>query len=374
MRLTHVFQLTEKAGHHAWGGAERHLRVLLPALARAGHDVEAVVMCTNPGLRIFEGLDEMRRGGVRIVQLDRHSSGHRIRKLPGVASWYLRLFAVLRGRRDRIIHLHLDLIGMPAVAAIARCRAVCTTIHVDHPAWARFFWRWWLRRTDGVFGRYAAISRRVRSHWAVVSGAPLEKIDVIEYGLPEPEDDHVDRRELGLPADAFVIGFVGRLVEQKNVPVLLRALAQMPDAHGCIVGDGPLRSSLEQFSGDLGLRHVHFVDGRENAARLMRAFDVLCLPSWFEGLGLVLIEAMLRGVPCIGSRAGAIPDILEDGRSGLLFDPANPDELAQCISLVRSNASAIRELVDRARQRVRERFSVEQMVQRTGGFYARIQM
>jgi len=371
-KVSHVFQIVDKPGQHTWGGAERHLRLLLPALAQAGHDVEAIVMTTNAAERIAEGLEEMRRGGVRVTQIDRRSHGGLVRKLPGLAWWCMRLAKALRARRHRIVHVHLDVTVAPVVAVLAGCRTLCLTIHVDDPRWLGPAWRCWLAAIDRFVLRYVAISRRVQEHWSAVSGAALEKIDVVEYGVPAPDEAAPSRADHGLPAGAFVVGFVGRLVAQKDVATLLRALAEVPAAHGCIVGNGPLRAGLQAMADGLGLGRVRFLGAVENAARLMPLFDVFCLPSRFEGLGLVLVEAMLRRVPCIGSRAGAIPDVLEHGRSGMLFTPGDAHQLAGLIRAARDDREHLRALGAAASERARERFSIERMVAQTAAFYRKL--
>jgi glycogen(starch) synthase len=94
----------------------------------------------------------------------------------------------------------------------------------------------------------------------------------------------------------------------------------------------------------------------------MRAFDVFCLPSRWEGLGLVLLEAMWRNVPIVASTAGAIPEVLDEGSCGLLFPQGDVQGLVEAISDVRQDPSAAAERAERGHRRVETAFSVEQMV------------
>src|SRR5690606_16973595 len=124
------------------------------------------------------------------------------------------------------------------------------------------------------------------------------------YGMPLPADIASRpwaRAELNLPVDACIVGFVGRLVPQKNLPRLIDAVGRVQGVHLALVGSGPLEQTLRRRAQDRAPGRVHFLGQRDAAADLMPAFDLLCLPSTWEGLGLVLVEAMLRGVPIAGS-------------------------------------------------------------------------
>ena len=131
------------------------------------------------------------------------------------------------------------------------------------------------------------------------------------YGIDlKPFQEAIDpvavRKELAIPEDAFVIGHVGRFVEQKNHKFLLEIVAEVakrkPKTRLLLVGDGSLRPEIEQQATWLGLRDCTIFAGiRSDVPRLMRAMDVFLLPSLFEGLGLVLIEAQAAGVSCLFS-------------------------------------------------------------------------
>ncbi len=141
------------------------------------------------------------------------------------------------------------------------------------------------------------------------------------------------RDSLGLDADAPVAGMVCRLVEQKGVTYGLQAFAQvsaqMPEARLLIAGDGPLRESLEQEAQALGLADcVQFLGWRDDVDRLMSAFDLLLMPSLWEGFGLVILEAMARQLPVVATAVSAIPEIVVDGETGLLVPARDVDALA----------------------------------------------
>lgn len=180
----------------------------------------------------------------------------------------------------------------------------------------------------------------------------------------------------------FTLLFVGRLVERKGVGVLLQAVARMEPSAGVrlrIVGDGPLRPDLVRTAEELGLRDlVHFtgfVSDEELGSELDRC-DALVLPAVedakgdVEGLGVVLIEALLHGKPVIASRSGGIPDIVKDGLTGLLVAPGDPEELAAAITRLRDDPSLAAQLAARGREFVGEEFSWVRVVGQLTSLYS----
>ncbi len=372
--VTHVLALAEKPGRLVWAGAERHLRVLLPALARRGVPVEALVLATDPGPVVERGLEEWRQAGVAVEVLARRSRGGRPANLPGFALQHLRLWAALRRRRDRIVHLHLDLFFATAAAILAGCRRLVFTLHNEEPrprgALGRLLVSRWLHVVARRCARVIAISERAATHFRGLSGCPREEIAIIEYGIDRPPGTSATRRSLGWPEAGFVVGFLGRLAPEKNVPALLEAAARCPEVDFVLVGDGPLRREIERQLAERGLGNVRLAGRIEDGSAVIPLFDALCLPSHREGLGLVLVEAMLQGVPVIGSRAGAIPDVLGQGRFGRLFNPDDASALARAILEIRERPLEARVRAERARRYALERFSVERMAGRTVDVYA----
>jgi glycosyltransferase involved in cell wall biosynthesis len=362
--VLHLVNLKETPTAPPFSGAENHLWVLLPALAAAGARVELGVLLESGGPRIDAKLAELEAAGIRT---------HR---LPFRRPCDPRCLAALRrlvgARPDAVVHTHLlpaDCYGSVA-ARLAGNRRVVTTCHNDEPTYLSGGRRRLLRMVDRLAAHHVAISERVRRYLLDGLGVAEGKVTVIRYGVPPPGPVNTRaaaRAALGLPADAFVVGFVGRLVPQKNVGLLLTAAGRRPDIVCAIVGDGPLRGDLERQA--RGLPNVRFAGHRSGAEDLMPAFDVLCLPSRWEGLGLVLVEAMLRGVPVAGSRAGAIPEVLGDGRFGELFEPDDADSLLAAVARARDGGP---ELAERAARHAARTFAVGGMVEGTLAVYDRV--
>lgn len=173
------------------------------------------------------------------------------------------------------------------------------------------------------------------------------------------------RAQLGIAADTFVVGTVGRLMPIKGTEYLIEAFAQFRLQHSLqesklvIVGDGPLRAVLEQRAESHGLSHdVEFLGMRTDVYNLMNVFDVFALSSLHEGVPMVLLEAMALGVPIVASHVGGIPEILEDSREAVLVPAKNPEALARAIGVVAGSSELRAELVRVARSRVETQFSI----------------
>jgi glycosyltransferase involved in cell wall biosynthesis len=232
-------------------------------------------------------------------------------------------------------------------------------------------------------------TRRYNDHFIAVSGAirdsllaehvPANKITVVHHGIDLHLFENAApslREELGIGGRSYVIGAVARLVKIKAMDTLIRALRIIrerepeADARLVIVGTGPEEQSLRRLAGELGLaRAVHFTGFRRDIPACLASFDCFASASLSEGLGLNILEAMAAGVPVVATGVGGVLDIVRDGETGLLVRPLEPDKLADgVLALMRDPALAER-LASAARQRVRDRFSLERMVSDTVGLY-----
>jgi len=168
------------------------------------------------------------------------------------------------------------------------------------------------------------------------------------------------RAELGKESFPRLI-CVSRLTKSKGQDVLLRAIPRVvrhfPLSTAWLVGDGPQRARLEQMCHCLNIEpHVKFLGLRSDVKRLLQMADLFVFPTLWEAFGIVLIEAMAAGLPCIASRTGAIPDIIEDGYSGLTFTPGSPEELAERIIELARDPERRKIMGQRGRQTVQMRF------------------
>ena len=348
-----------------WGSCRRS-RELAPT-----SNVIAALWAGVDYARVMPLLEGLRRTGVHVVVVRRREATTVHGKTVSFARAWFELWRLLSARRRRVVHLHLDLIFAPLVCAAARCRTVIFSVHNDEPAYRRFRWSLWLRLVRRMIHQFVAITEHVNSYFRDAAGLPSSRVTTIYYGFPVPQSSAVTRTTLGLPEEAFVIGFVGRLTEQKNLDVLLTAVQQRPGVIAVLVGDGPDAQHLRDRVLSENIKNVTLLGAVSDATQLMPLFDVLCLPSLWEGLGVVLIEAMLLGVPVMGSRRGAIPEVLRDGECGLIFEPS-VEGLVAALDEVTVEVAARERRARAARAFARSQFAEERLVAEHVALYRRL--
>jgi glycosyltransferase involved in cell wall biosynthesis len=167
------------------------------------------------------------------------------------------------------------------------------------------------------------------------------------------------RRDLGLPADAVVVGSVGRLTRQKAPEDFLAAmtLLRRPGTVGVWVGGGELDARIRRTADKLTGTSVRFVGERADVLGLLPAFDVFVLPSLYEGLPTAVIEAMICGVPVVATAVNAVPDVVIPGETGLLVPPRRPELLAAAVRHLLDSPASARRLADAASSAVAGRYT-----------------
>lgn len=245
--------------------------------------------------------------------------------------------------------------------------------HPHQPLLKRAVYRMVERAMDRFTTHYYAVSAAMRDFGVQARIFPAEKATVVHNGipLPQPADEPPARvrAALGIPATAPLIVTAGRLERQKGLVYLLDALAQirveLPAARCLIVGDGPLRSSLEARAASLGLGDaVHFAGWRTDVAQLVQASDVFCLPSLWESFGLVLVEAMALGKPIVASGVDGVPEVVAAGETGLLVPPGSPSALAAALLAVLRDPELGRRLGAAGQRRAVSNFALEPSIAR----------
>ncbi|MFQ5706569.1 MAG: glycosyltransferase family 4 protein [bacterium] len=156
--------------------------------------------------------------------------------------------------------------------------------------------------------------------------------------------------------------YLGRLAQEKGVLTLLKAMQQVKDTELVIIGDGPERKRLQDYALRQDLQHVQFVGskGGEELRRLVQNCKFLIVPSeWYDNSPLVIYEAFAYGKPVIGSQLGGIPELIDDGKNGLIFQAGNVDELAEKISALASDSDLISAFGRQARSKAEGVFDPE---------------
>lgn len=232
----------------------------------------------------------------------------------------------------------------------------------------------WVRAMSAVAHRAAtcviACSESVKADLVRHEGVPASRVRVIYNGAEvfaaDPGDRAAFRREIGCPADTPVVGCIGRLVEEKNYPVVLDAFARVaekaPRAHLVIAGDGPERERLLGRVAALELTRCAHVVGwvpRAGVARALAAFDVFVLASSIEGFSVALVEAMLAGLPVVATAVAGNPEAVTDGETGILVPVGDPEALAAAILRYFDDPDRAREMAQRGRAAATHRFTAE---------------
>jgi glycosyltransferase involved in cell wall biosynthesis len=346
------------------GGAEQHLLALLPALRERG--VDARFLSLDGGLdagRFHRALEE------RGVPYERVPCG--VDVSPRLARDVVR---AVRRTSPHLVHTHMvhaDVYG--SIAAHAARRPFVSTRHNDDRYLLGPF-----RYVDRGFmhgvARIVAISDAVRAFHAR-AGLPAEKLVTIHYGLDDTPSapSEPTPADAGIPADAPLVLAVGRLIAQKDHATLLRAFARVRVTHAearlAILGWGPLEDELRSLAGGLGLGDAVFLPGRVEPRDWLARADVFAHTSRWEGFGIVLLEAMLAGLPVVATRASAIPEIVIDGETGLLVSPGDVDGVAAALATLLADDALRRRLGEAGTKRARTEFSVAAMVDRTIAVY-----
>jgi len=289
-----------------------------------------------------------------------------------------RLARIMRNFRPHIVHSR----NWGAIEAIpaARLAGVPVAIHSEHgyipstasglPARQRIVRRAAYAMADAVF----CVSEELRSYHARQAWLAPEKISILHNGVdtarysPQPDLRRTARERLQIPDSTLVLGIVSRLVPIKDHATLFRAAARLRDrkidVRVLVAGSGPEQQRLEaQVEASPALAgRVAFLGASENVPEIINALDIFVLPSLSEGMSNTILEAMSCSIPVIATRVGGNPELVQEGRSGLLFTPGDDAQLAAQIELLGSSIELRRDYGAAGRRRVLEDFSLDQML------------
>lgn len=233
-------------------------------------------------------------------------------------------------------------------------------------------WHLWLDRwTSPLADGAVCVSRGVLAFSRDVGGLDPARLTVIPNGIdPAPYDatSPVPRAAIGVPIDAHLALYVGRLDEQKGLPDLLSAaeslIARRPDWYLALAGDGPLRDWLvEAIQSRARLRdRVRWLGRRDDVPGLLETADVLVLPSHWEGMPNVVLEAMAARCAVVGTAVEGTEDLIVPGETGWLVPPRDPEALTRALEEAASDPERCRRLGAAGRARVEREFSLDAVV------------
>ena len=311
---------------------------------------------------------------------------YRIGKLYGVRAMreVLRLARYLRNERIDVMHaynFYANVFAIPAarLAGVPVVLGSCRDTGEYWTARQRRVNRLVCRLADGVIVNAEAIKTTL-----IQEGYAADRITVIHNGIHCPPlktaaDQKAVRQALKVPLDGPLIGVVARLARLKGIEYFIHAakavLARLPHAHFLIVGDTCVdpdyREELKQLTARLGLQNCLTYTGfRLDIPEILPALTVSVLPSISgEGLSNSLLESMAAGVPVVATNIGGNPEVVEDGVTGMLVPPKNPEELARAICRMIETRGLAAAMGRAGRQRVIDHFSIDSMIGATQSLY-----
>jgi len=349
------------------GGAQEHVYNLATRIDRARYDVSVCSLTPGSAIRKLE------RAGIPVCVIEASDDAEAVEAVA----------AHLAAVGADVVHNHMyhaEVIGTQAawrIAAAGRRRPyVVGTVHSSRI------------RSDEDKAILRRLTARI-DHLIAVSSSIVRKIDdegrhgapvsLIYNGIDLERYDHqvpccTLREEYGLPPEGPMVGVVARLEPEKGHPTLLeawpRVLAAFPDASLLIVGEGSRCEKLGEQARALGIeRSVVFTGRRDDVPAVTKSLDVAVLPSYREAQGLTILEAMALSRPVVASNVGGIPEMIEDGKTGLLVPPHDPVALADAIVRLLVDHPLADTLGKAGHDLVHDRFCVELMARAVETIY-----
>ncbi|MBV8236523.1 MAG: glycosyltransferase [Acidimicrobiia bacterium] len=289
-----------------------------------------------------------------------------------------RVGGALRQLRPDVVHTH-QIGALFYTGPAARAEAVPLVVHTEHTnqiskyrdyrQQAKIRLLWWVAGRHA--SRFFCVSEDIASEVRAYGVLPRRKVCVVLNGIDTAQFRRRDAAEavrgaLGIPPGAPVIGTIGRLNEVKCQDLLIRSFhrvqAQVPDARLLLVGDGPKRADLHALAEELGLSgSVYFAGYQAQPERYLQVMDVFALTSRAEGLPLAILEAWAAGLPVVATRVGGIPQVIDDGRTGLLLEPGDENTLTGTLGRLIADPGYARQLGEAGRRQVEARFDTRRM-------------
>ncbi|MFQ5530785.1 MAG: glycosyltransferase family 4 protein [Gemmatimonadota bacterium] len=349
-----ILQLTAPA---EFGGLETVVAQLSAGLVSRGYAM--CVGCVlddsiDPGSHPLVRVLDTSGVPVKVIQVRRRAYG---RERAAIGS-------LIAEFEPTVIHTHgyrSDVIGGRA-ALEERVPRVATAHGFTHGGWKNLVYEYLQRRSYRNAEAIIAVSRPLAARLSE-DGSVAPRVHVIRNALSRRRDRPgrtAARARLGIETDGFVVGWLGRMGEEKGPDVVVRAMAdpRAAELNLCMVGDGPLRTRLESDSVSSPGARVHWPGAIPDAGRLIAAFDVVVLSSRTEGTPMVLLEAMDAGVPMVATRVGGIPDMV-NGDEALLVAPDEPEALLTAVLEVANDRVAALSRSARAEERLATQYDLK---------------
>lgn len=371
------------------GGPARHVVLLDRGLRDRGYRTLLLHGSVDAGEASLESFaSEQNVDARRIRQL-----GRRLHPLDDIRAFWAVLRTMFREKPD-VVHTHTAKAG-----ALGRVSAFIFNAVRRPSQRAIVFHTFHGHVLEGYFSPLASQSVRLAERLLasvtdrIITISPRQRRDIVERFRIAGSDKVVTialglelqsllqaprstalREQLGVRADDFLIGYVGRFAPIKDLPTLVaafaKALSDLPHAHLVLAGDGPTREQILKQIDSLDVANrVHLLGWVADLIELHTSLDVCVLTSLNEGTPVAAIEAMAAGTPVIATSVGGVPDVIEHGRTGLLVPPRDAAELARAIVGLARDPARRQEMAASARKDVAERFSPARLVEEIDSLY-----
>lgn len=354
----------------AIGGLQQVVVNLCKTIDRRQFDIEVLCLRT-----LGEFVPDVEALGIPVMLLPQKADG------PDYLA-FRKVARILRDRRIDVIHTHNT---QPLVDGVigGLLAGVKTMIHTDHarhfPDKRRYMFAEWL--LSHFVYRMVGVSEHTAANLVRYEHIAPRRIVTIPNGIVDdlfvrPVDIARKRNELGIDAEGPVIGLGVRLTEQKGITYLLQALPELLRAHPrltlVIAGDGAKEAELRQEARALGVdARVRFIGPRTDMYEVIQTFDIYVLPSIWEGLPMVLLEAMAASRPIVATDVGGNATAVKHDVNGILVPPREPASLATTIDALLRDAGRARRYGASGRALFEQEFSAQQMARRYEALYRR---
>jgi glycosyltransferase involved in cell wall biosynthesis len=345
-----------------WRGGQSQMLLLLKGLYERGHAAELIAVQGSPLAH------RARKENIYV-----HSIPRKLMRLRTVA----RIRSVMADGRVDLVHVNEGHALTAAWLAGAQNRApLLSSRRIGFPLKDN-----WVSKQ-----RYAALTKFVANSNTVAqslvnSGFPAERIAIVNEGVEIPdlvqmEEHRLARKKWGVAEDDFLIGCASAFVPEKGQRHLLEALPgvreKFPRVRLLLVGEGPTRSELQALTMRLGLEPAVLLPGfSTNMREFYAALDAFAFPSEFEGLGTALQSAMAYALPVISTTRGALAEVIDANRTALVAEP-DPRSFSAAMIHLLGNSALQEKLAAAGREEIKNRFSVDRMVENTLDVYQKV--
>jgi glycosyltransferase involved in cell wall biosynthesis len=357
-----------------WGGAQHIVYLLAKHLQR---DFQITVACA-PGGELVSKLAPAGIPCITLPQLRRELHPWHDARAFG------KLYRLLRRERFDLVHAHSTKAGLLGrwAARLAGVPAILFTAHgwaftEGRSAFQRRLLATLERWTSRVTHQIICVSEHDRQLALRFGVARSTQLRLIHNGLDETsffikgaDESRGGVTPLRPKGEGPILTFVGRLARPKEPLLLLDALQRLPRGRLIVVGDGPLRPSLEEQIQLKGLTdRVKMMGRRPDVSEILAASDIFVFVSRWEGLPLVIIEAMLAGLPVVATRVGGVAELVEDGVTGFLVPPGDAAALSQALEKLLDDEARRLAMGQAGRERALQRFTLERMLTQYRALY-----